>query len=85
MASHEDTEAQKALGGGAEAQLCWGHGWRRENKAALGGAVLRSAVGSLKGVPTEKGVRTGAGAGCGPPGSSSLPGQSQTAVSWGSF
>ena len=35
--------------------------WWRENKAALGGAALCSAVGALKGVPMEQGVRTGGG------------------------
>ena len=51
-----------------------------------GAAAFRSAVGALKAVPVERPVvRTGEGAGCGPPGSRSLPGKSQTAVSWGPF
>ena len=37
-----------------------------------------SAVGALKVVPAEQWVRTGEGAGFGPPGSSLSPGQSQT-------
>lgn len=72
----EDTGALKAPGGSAGADLVGG----RVVEGGQGTRVRQpsSAVGALKVVPAEQWVRTGKGVGCGPPGSTLSPGQSQT-------